>query len=78
MFQPIKRFLRRVFSPGKHARNIIVYVIEQHSGKLPVVVASAVTTAISASVAFIAGWATPHGANEVTMQSANGNLVSGH
>jgi len=55
-----------------------VRVIEQHSGKLPVAVASAVTTAISASVAFIAGWATPHGANEVTMQSANGNLVSGH
>jgi hypothetical protein len=57
---------------------IIVYVIEQHSGKLPMAVASAVTTVISATVAFIAGCATPQGANEVIMQRANGNLVSGH
>ena len=62
---------------GGALATIIIYFIEQHSGKLPDPVASAITVLMSAVVTFMAGWLTPHGANEVIMKDASGKSVSG-
>ncbi len=53
---------------GAALATIIIYVIEPHSGKLPEAVSGAITVLMSATVTFIAGWLTPHGANEVILK----------
>lgn len=53
---------------GGSLASIIIYMIEQHSGApLPEAVSGAATVLVSAAVTFLAGWLTPHGANEHIM-----------
>jgi multisubunit Na+/H+ antiporter MnhB subunit len=61
---------------GSAIATIVLYMVEQHWGKLPEAVSGAVTVLVTAIVTFIAGYFTPHGANEVVLQVA-GNLASG-
>jgi multisubunit Na+/H+ antiporter MnhB subunit len=61
---------------GAAIATIILYLIEKKSGKLPEAVTGAITILISAGVTFIAGYFTPHGANEGVVKDEGGKVVS--
>jgi len=49
---------------GGAIATIVIYLIEQHSSKLPEPVAGAITVLIASAVTFLAGYLTPPGTSE--------------
>lgn len=61
---------------GSAISTIVIYLIERKWGKLPEPVSGAIGILITAVVTFVAGYFTPHGANEAIIKNAAGQLVS--
>ena len=60
---------------GAAISTIVIYLIDP-TGKLPPSVSGAITVLVTAIVTFIAGYFTPHGANEGVVNGASVKLVS--